>query len=107
MSVFAAGIRAIFNDRNLAADVTYRAGGFGAGVSVRAIAAQPDVVLDYQATQIRSDSTLIDVQVSEVAAPAQGDVFVVDGVEMVVDGEPARDDHRLVWRVGLVPVSDP
>lgn len=107
MGAFDAGIRALFRDRNLALDVQYWPGGIAPGWTVRAVRAQPDVAMDYQATSIRSDSLLIDVLVSDVAQPRPNDIFVVDGDSRVVDGEPALDVAGLTWRVALVPEEAP
>lgn len=107
MSAFAVACRAMFRDRNMAADAQYLPGGLGPAYIVRVITARPDIVLDYQATRLRADSTLIDVQVSEVPDPRPGDAFVLDGVYLVIDGEPVRDDDRLTWRLSLLPEDAP
>lgn len=104
-NAFAAGIGALFRDRNLAADVLYRAHGVGAGVTLRAILSQPDVSSDWQAARLRAESTMVDFLVADLPSVCADDVFVVDGVAMALEGEPLRDDHRLTWRLQLVPVD--
>ncbi|QLH37697.1 MAG: hypothetical protein HWD60_00010 [Defluviicoccus sp.] len=45
----------------------------------------------------------IDVRVSEVAAPVEGDSIEVSDTVYVIQGEPIRDIERLVWTIEARP----
>lgn len=102
MTVFAAAIDALFRDSHMAADATYTPAG-GDPVTVRAIRMAPDIARDFYGAQIHSDTVVIEVRVSEVAAPAAGDAITFDGEDRVVQGVPTRDDHRTVWLLDTRP----
>ncbi|MBX3516033.1 MAG: hypothetical protein KF815_03730 [Rhodospirillales bacterium] len=99
MSVFAAAIDALFADPNLGVDTVYRVGGVHPEVPVRAIVRQPDRIGEFGETRIVAETVMIDVRVSEIAAPAEGDTIEVNGMVYVVQGEPIRDAERLVWSI--------
>jgi hypothetical protein len=99
MTIVAAAIDALFADRHLALDAVYRAGGADPGVPVRAIVRQPDRVGAFGETRIVAATVVIDVRVSEVAAPAEADTIDADGTVYVIQGEPTRDAERLVWTI--------
>jgi hypothetical protein len=47
---------------------------------------------------------LIEVRSSEVAAPAKGGTFIVDGSSFSIEGDPeSGDPERLVWRCTVRP----
>jgi len=65
---------------------------------VLVILRQGDVEFDTFGAALASASTVIDVRVSDVAAPQKGDAFVVDGATHTINAAPLkRDDQRLVW----------
>ena len=103
MNAFAAAIDALFSDPNLATDAVYRAGGADPAVPVRVILRQPDRVGEFGETRIVAGTVLIDVRVSEAAAPAEGDTIAIDGTVHVVQGAPIRDAERLVWTIEARP----
>jgi hypothetical protein len=98
-NVFTAAIEALFADPSLGRDGLYRAGGADPGIPVRVILRRPDRVGEFGETRIVTETLLIDVRVSEVAAPADGDTVEVDGTVYVVQGAPIRDAERLVWTI--------
>jgi hypothetical protein len=98
-TVFAAAIDALFADPNLGFDAVYRVGGAEPGIPVRVILRRPDRMGEFGETRIVTETLLIDVCVSEVAAPAEGDSIEVGGTVYVVQGEPIRDGERLVWTI--------
>ena len=102
-TVFTAAIDALFADPNLGLDATYRAGGADPGIAVRVILRRPDRVGELGETRVVAETLLIDVRVQDAAAPADGDTFDLDGMVYVVQGEPVRDDDRLVWTIGARP----
>ena len=101
--VFSAAIDALFADPNLALHATYRAGGADPGVPVRVIVRRPDRVGEFGETRIVAETTVFDVRVSEIAAPAAGDTIEADGTVYTIQGEPTRDAERLVWMIEARP----
>jgi hypothetical protein len=104
MNAFTAAIDALFTDPNLSVDAIYCAGGGEApGTTVRAIVRQPDRIGNFGGTRIAAATLVIDVRVSEVAAPAEGDTIEMSGTVYVIQGEPIRDAERLVWTIEGAP----
>jgi len=102
-ALFTAAIDALFADPHLALDAIYRAGGADPGAPVRAIVRQPDRIGEFGETRIVAETVMIDIRVSEVAAPAEGDTIEVNGTVYVIQGEPIRDTERLVWSIEARP----
>ncbi len=103
MSAFSAAIDAIFADRNMAADAVWQDQGLGPTTACRVILKAPDDLTDYGSAQIRSETTIADVRVSEWPAPRAGDVLTIGAEAHVVQGRPLRDRERLVWTLNLRP----
>ena len=103
MTVFAAAIDVLFADLNLGIDAVYRAGGADPGMPVRVILRRPDRISEFGQTRIVAKTLLIDVRVSEVADPAEGDTVEVDGTVYVIQGEPTRDAELQVWTIEARP----
>lgn len=97
MNAFARALDRLFAHRDLARDAVYRPGGVGAAVPCRVILRQPDEMAGFGETQIVRGSTLIDVRLSEVAAPREGDSFTLGEAVYEVTGAPRRDADRLMW----------
>lgn len=102
MSVFAAAIDTLFADENIARDAIYVADG-GTPVLVRAVLRRADDVTSFGAARLWSDTTRIDLRVTEVPNPRPGDRLEIDGEAFNIQGEPLRDRERLVWTVDLQP----
>jgi len=102
MTAFAAAMDAIFQDANMAADATWSPQG-GAPLPVRVIRKAPDELTSFGAARILSDTTLVDVRVSEVANPRPGDAITIGPDTFTIQGEPKRDRERLIWTLELVP----
>lgn len=102
MSIFAEAIDDLFADPNLARDASWFAGGTGDPIPVRVTLRRPDAVMDFGETRIRIATHRLDVRVSEVGTLAAGDVFLVDGIALRVQGAPERDSERLVWTAEVV-----
>jgi hypothetical protein len=103
MSAFSAAIDAIFADANMAADATWRVGGDPPGVPCRVILTRPDLTQSFGDARITSETTMLDVRVSEIAAPAAGDTVTIGTEVLVIQGEPQRDRERLAWKCEAVP----
>ncbi len=102
-TVFVSAIDALFADPNLGSDAVYCAGGGEPGIPVRVILRRPDRVGEFGETRIVAETLRIDVRVSDVAAPGEGDTVEVDGTVYVVQGAPIRDAERLVWTIEARP----
>lgn len=100
---FAADLAAILED-GLAVDAVYRAQG-GPDVPVRVIKRAPDDTATWSNTVLGTDTTLLTVAVADVTAPAEGDVFEIDGALYAVQGSPARDARGLRWTVQAIRSS--
>ncbi|GGL58856.1 head-tail joining protein [Wenxinia marina] len=102
MSAFAAAVGALFGDPNVGRDAVYIADG-GAPVLVRVVARRADAVSDFGNARLWSETTRVDLLVTEVANPRPGDRLEIDGDAFLIQGEPVRDRERLVWTVDLRP----
>lgn len=103
MSAFSAALATIFNDRNMAADALWLAGGVPPALPIRVIRKAPDEVSDFGQARVFSESVMVDVLVADLAAPERGDRIVISGETFEVQGEPRRDRERLVWTLDLRP----
>jgi len=101
MNAFAAAMDAIFQDANMAAEATWTPQG-GAPLPVRAIRKAPDEVVTFGAARILSETTLVDVRVSDMASPKPGDTVIIGPDTFTIQGEPKRDRERLIWTLELV-----
>ena len=103
MTVFAAAIDALFADPNLGTDAVFRAGGADPGMPVRVIVRQPDRIGTFGETRIATETTIVDIRASDIAAPAEGDTIEIDGTVYIIQGEPIRDAERLIWTIEARP----
>jgi hypothetical protein len=103
MSAFAAALGALFADPNMGRDAVYIADG-GAPMLVRIVARRADAITDFGDARLWSETTRVDLRVTEVANPRPGDRIEIDAEAFLIQGEPIRDRERLVWTVDLRPV---
>jgi len=102
MNDFAAAIKMLFADPSIGAEAIYTSDG-GAPVLVRAVIRRPDEVTSFGDARLWSETTRIDLRVTEVLNPRPGDRIEIDGEAFLIQGEPVRDRERLVWTVDLRP----
>jgi hypothetical protein len=102
MTAFAGLVDRLFADPNLGRDAVYEPAG-GEPVSVRVVARRADAVTEFGDARLWSETTRLDLRVSEVADPRPGDRIIIDGEAFVVQGEPVRDRERLVWTLEVRP----
>jgi len=102
MNAFAAAMDALFADINMAVDAIWYPAG-GAPQPVRVIRKAPDEVTAFGSAQILSDTTLVDVRVSEMPNPKPGDGISIGADNLKIQGEPRRDREGLLWALELVP----
>jgi hypothetical protein len=103
VTAFTGAIDTLFADPNLGADAIYRAGGSGEAITLRVIIRQPDRVGTFGETRIATETTIVDIRTSDIAAPAEGDTIEMNGIVYVIQGEPIRDAERLVWTIEARP----
>jgi hypothetical protein len=102
-SAFAPAVDTLFADPHIARDAVYVAGG-SAPVLVRVVARRADAIIDFGDARLWSETTRLDLRVSDVPNPRAGDRIEIDGEAFLIQGEPVRDRERLVWTVDLRPV---
>ena len=100
MSAYSAAVDALFGDPNIARTATYEPAD-GHPLPVRIIARRADAVTEFGGGRLWSETTRLDLRVSEVASPRPDDRIVIDGEAFVVQGEPMRDRERLVWTIDM------
>ena len=103
MSVFAAATDALFADPNLGVNAIYCPGGSGEAITLRAIVRQPDRIGNFGETRIATETTLVDIRTSDIAAPAESGTIEMDGTVYAIQGEPIRDAERLIWTIEARP----
>ena len=104
MTAFAGLVDRLFADPNLGRAAVYEPAG-GEPVAVRVIARRADAVTEFGGGRLWSETTRLDLRVSDVASPRPGDRIVVDGEAFIIQGEPVRDRERLLWTIDVRPES--
>jgi hypothetical protein len=97
VDAFTAATDVLFADPNIARDAIWRAGGAGAGISVKVVTRRPDQVVGFGDSRAVLPTMLIDVRRSEVSAPATGDTVEIESEMFDVIATPTIDSLRLVW----------
>ena len=103
MSVFAAAMDRIFTLASMAAPALWISANTSEERPIRVIARAPDRITDFGAARLVSDSVVVDVRVTDLPTPRQGDLIVIGSESHVIQGEPLRDRERLVWTIDLRP----
>ena len=96
MSAFQGMIDALFSDSALARDVLYTPVS-GTPKTIRAVIKSPDRIVDVREMAIHTPTLVVDVRVSDVLDPNEGDTLSIGALTYVVQGEPVRDAENLVW----------
>jgi hypothetical protein len=102
---FAEMIDEVFAEPGFAKAAIYRPGGTGDGVAVSVAIAAPDRINTIVGLSVAQASMTAEVRITEVAAFGSGDTLEFSGVVYKLSGKAQRDDHGLLWRLSLVPVS--
>ena len=103
MNAFAAAMDRIFSHADMAVAAVWISGTTSEELPIRVIRRAPDRITDFGAARIISDTTTVDVQVSELADPQSGDLIILGIDSFVIQGEPTRDSERLIWTLDLRP----
>jgi hypothetical protein len=72
-------------------------------VAVQVIRRQPDAMMDVGASRIHTTTEMFQVQVAQVSRPKAGDVIQIGIESFIVQGEPQREQHGLVWKLEAYP----
>ena len=102
MNAVSMALDALFADGNIARDAVYVASG-GEPQLIRVVTRRADDVTSFGDARLWSETTRVDLRVSEVPAPRPGDRIEIEGEAFNIQGEPVRDRERLVWTVDLRP----
>ncbi|MCM2563796.1 hypothetical protein M8756_16855 [Lutimaribacter sp. EGI FJ00015] len=102
MTAAAMALDVLFADVNVARDAVYAPEG-GTPVLVRVVTRRADETTGFGEARIWSETTRMDLRVSEVPNPRPGDRIEIDGEAFLIQAEPVRDRERLVWTVDLRP----
>ena len=102
MSAFSVAVDGLFNDPNIAREAVLTPAG-GSPALVRLITRRADEITGFGDARLWSETTRVDLRVSEVTNPRPGDRIEIDGEAFLIQGEPVRDRERLVWTVDLRP----
>ena len=96
MTAFQEMIDALFADSAMARDIVYTPVA-GLPQTIRAVIKSPDRVIDVRDIAIHTPTLVVDVRVSDVATPQEGDTLTIGTLLYAVQGEPVRDAANLVW----------
>ena len=97
-------LAALFANPVMGKATTWFPSGAGSGHPLRVILRAPDMITEFGAARVWSETVVADIRVGEASTLATGDRIDVDGISYTVQGEPVRDRERLIWTVELVPV---
>lgn len=96
MSAFEAMVDAQFEDLNLGVDAIWRAGGATEGLPVRVRHRSPEAIVGLQGNAFDLNAMLLDVRLSEVAAPAKG-----DQVDLLDDAGAVKETVQVIGLSGI------
>lgn len=96
MTAFQEMIDALFADSVMARTVTYTPVA-GLPQTMRAVIKSPDRIVDVRDIAIHTPTLVVDVRVSDVPVPNEGDTLTIGTLLYAVQGEPVRDAENLVW----------
>jgi hypothetical protein len=96
MTAFQEMIDALFANSAMARTVTYTPVA-GLPQTIRAVIKSPDRVIDVRDIAIHTPTLVVDVRVSDIATPQEGDTLTIGTLLYAVQGEPVRDAENLVW----------
>ena len=103
MNVIATAMDRIFSHADMAVAAVWISATTSEERPIRVIRRAPDRITDFGSARILSDTTTVDVRVSELADPRPGDLIVLGADSFVIQGEPVRDPERLIWSLDLRP----
>ena len=103
MTVFGAAMDRIYANPSMAAAAVWISATTSEERPIRIIRRAPDRITEVGAGRFVSDTTMIDVRVSDLPNPRPGDLVVIGADSFTIHGEPLRDRERLIWTLELRP----
>ena len=103
MTIFADAMDLIYANPSMAAAAVWISATTSEERPIRVIRRAPDRITEFAAARFVSDSTMVDVRVSDLADPRPGDLIVIGADSFTIQGEPVRDRERLIWALDLRP----
>ncbi|TGN62351.1 hypothetical protein E4L95_07140 [Paracoccus liaowanqingii] len=103
MNVFAGAMDRIFSHASMATSALWISGSTSEERTIRVIRRSPDRITEFGTGRFVSDTTIVDVRLSDLASPRSGDLIVIGTDSFTVQGEPMRDRERLIWTLDLRP----
>lgn len=87
----------LFANTDRAVDAVYSPADAGDGTPCRVIRRYSEPVLTLREGRLLAPSNLIDVRVSEVAAPTRFGTFQIGAQKFQITGEPQLDEFGAIW----------
>ena len=103
MNAFAAAMDQIFGHPDMATSAVWIAAGTSEERPIRLIRRAPDRITEFGSARILSETLTVDIRISELTDPREGDLIVIGADSFAIQGEPIRDRDRLIWTVELIP----
>jgi hypothetical protein len=103
MNVFATAMDRIYANPSMAVAALWISAATSEETPIRVMRRAPDRITEFGAARFVSDSTMVDVRVSELPDPRPGDLIVIGTDSFTIQGEPMRDRERLIWALDLRP----
>jgi len=103
MNAFAIAMERIFSHADMSVAAVWISGSTSEERPIRVIRRAPDQITEFGAARILSDTTTVDVRVSDLPDPQPGDLIILGSDSFVIQGEPVRDRDRLIWSLDLRP----
>ena len=104
IDAFASAIDALFADPNIGEDALWKAGGAGAGITVRIIRKSPDRMAEFGNSRAVFPTVGIDIRRSQAATITEGDLILIGAETYRITGEPMGDALGLVSACEAVKV---
>jgi len=103
MTVFAAAMDRIFTHPSMAIAALWISATTFEERPIRVIRRAPDRITEFGAGRFVSDTTTVDVRLSDLPDPGPADLIVIGTDSFAIQGEPVRDRERLIWSLDLRP----
>ena len=103
MTVFTAAMDRIYSNPSMAVAALWMSATTSEERTIRVIRRAPDQITEFGAGRFVSDTTMVDVRLSDLPDPRPGDLIVIGADSFTVQGEPMRDRERLIWSLDLRP----
>ncbi|MDB6183096.1 head-tail joining protein [Paracoccus fistulariae] len=103
MNAFSAAMNRIFGHPDMSVSAVWIAADTSEERPIRLIRRAPDRITEFGSARILSETLTVDIRISELTDPREGDLIVIGADSFAIQGEPIRDRDRLIWTVELIP----